>query len=111
MRAAPNLPDWLKAVLSLVGYSAFFGQTIRRNRSNRPLVLGVCTVIMFVGFLIVATLSGQARLQAVVTIATIGLGIVVLVFVGQDVVRWASHQGPPEDGADVKRSEAPKHLR
>ena len=107
MSAAPKLPDWLKAVLTLVGHGVFFDQTIRRNCSNRPLVLGVCTVVMFVVFLIVVSLSGQGRLQAVVTVATIGLGIAVLVFfVGQDVVRWASHQGPPEGRAVVKSSEA-----
>src|SRR5437660_8759987 len=106
MWPVPNLPDWFRAVLALVGYSVLFGQIIRRNRMNRPLVLGVCTVVMFAGFLIVVTLRGQPWLHAVVTIATIGLGIVVLFFVGQDVVRWTSHQEPSEGGANAKRSEA-----
>src|SRR5438270_5784956 len=108
MWPVPNLPDWFRAVLALVGYSVLFGQIIRRNRMNRPVVLGVCTVIMFAGFLMVVTLRGQPWLHAVVMTATIGLGICVLFFVGQDVARWAIRQGSSEGDASVKRSEAPK---
>ena len=92
MRAFSNLPDWLRTVLALAGYSVLFAQTIRRNRADRPIVLAVCAVIMFLGFLIAATLHGQPLFRAVVTIATIGLGFLVLFFVGQDVFRWARRQ-------------------
>ena len=74
MRAVSNLPDWLRAVLALAGYSVLFAQTLHRNRANRPIVLGVCTVMMFVVFLITATLRGQPLFHAVVTFATLGLG-------------------------------------
>jgi hypothetical protein len=78
MGAVSNLPDWLRAVLALADYSVLFAQTIRRNHANRPIVLAVCTVIVWVVFLIAATLRGQPLFRAVVTFATIGLGFLVL---------------------------------
>ena len=110
MRAVSNLPDWLRAVLALAGYSVLFAQTIRRNRANRPIVLGVCTVIMFVGPLITATLRGQPLFRAVVTFATIGLGFLVLFFVGQDVFHWARRQAS-SGSAGLKTSEPAKHIK
>ena len=107
MRAVANLPDWLRTVLALAGYSVLFAQTIRRNRANRPIVLGVCTVIMFLGFLITATLHGQPLFRAVVTFATMGLGFLVLFFVAQDVFRWAKRQASA-GSTGLKASEPPK---
>src|SRR5260370_41128029 len=92
MRAVSNLPDWLRAVLALAGYSVLFAQTIRRNRANRPIVLGVCTVLMFVGFLIAATLRGQTLFREVVMFATIGLAFLVLFVVGSVDFRSATPQ-------------------
>jgi hypothetical protein len=110
MRAVSNLPDWLRAVLALAGYSVLFAQTIRRNRANRAIVLGVCTVIMFVGFLITATLRGQPLFRAVVTFATIGLGFLVLFVVGQDVFRWATRQAS-SGSTGRKTSEPSRHIK
>jgi len=110
MGAVANLPDWLRAVLALAAYNVLFAQTIRRNHANRPIVLGVCTVIMFVGFLITATLRGQPLFRAVVTFATIGLGFLVLFFVGQDVFRWAMRQAS-SGSTGLKTSEPSKHIK
>lgn len=110
MAAVSNLPDWLRAVLAFAGYSVLFAQAIRRNRANRPIVLGICTVIMFVGFLITATLRGQPLFRAVVTFATIGLGFLVLFFVGQDVFRWAMRQAS-SGSTGLKTSEPSKHIK
>jgi hypothetical protein len=110
MRAVSNLPDWLRAVLALAGYSVLFAQTIRRNRANRPIVFGVCTVIMFGGFLTTATLRGQPLFRAVVTFATIGLGFLVLFFVGQEVFRWARRQAS-SGSTGLKTSEPSKHIK
>lgn len=111
MRAVSNLPDWLGAVLALADYSVLFAQTIRRNHANRPIVLGgVCTVIMFVVFLITATSRGQPLFRAVVTFATIGLGFLVLFFVGQEVFRWARRQAS-SGSTGLKTSEPSKHIK
>jgi hypothetical protein len=110
MTAVSNLPDWLRAVLALAGYSVLFAQTIRRNRANRPIVLGVCTVMMFVGFLITASLRGQPLFRAVVTFATIGLGFLVLFFVGQAVFRWARRQAS-SGSTGLKTSQPAKHIK
>jgi acyl dehydratase len=110
MRAVSNFPDWLRAVLALAGYSVLFAQTIRRNRANRPIVLGVCTVIMFMGFLITATLRGQPLFRVVVTLVTIGLGFLVLFFVGQDVFRWARRQAS-SGSTGLKTLEPSKRIK
>jgi hypothetical protein len=110
MEAVSNLPDWLRAVLAVAGYGVLFAQTVRRNRANRPIVLGVCTVVMFVGFLITATLHGQPLFRAVVTLATIGLGFLVLFFVGQDVFRWARRQAS-SGSTGLKTSEPSEHIK
>lgn len=110
MRAVSDLPDWLRAVLAFAGYSVLFAQTIRRYRANRPIVLGVCTFVVFVGFLITATLRGQPLFRAVVTFTTIGLGFLVLFFVGQDVFRWAKRQAS-SGSAGLKTSEPSKHIK
>src|SRR5437868_1605756 len=88
MSVVTNSADWPKAVLAVFGYGLMFWRTIRHNRDNRPVVLGVWTVIMFGGFMVLAALSGRPLLQTVFAIARILLGILLLFFVAQDVVRW-----------------------
>jgi hypothetical protein len=79
--------------LTLVVYAALFILTIRQNRENRPLVLGVLTVATFMGFLFYAYLAekhpAQWILAAVETLIFL-MGLSVLGLVSLDVVRWAS---------------------
>jgi len=100
MWVTANSADWLEAFLAVFGYGILFNRTIRQNRNNRPVVLGVWTVVMFGGFLALATLRGHPLLRSVVTIATMLLGIMVLFFVGQDVVRW--RRGKERSEANVR---------
>ena len=79
--------------LTLVAYASIFVRTIRQNRKNRPLVLGVLTVATFMGFLFYAYLTGKHSPQWVLsTVETliILMGLSVLAFVSLDVFRWAS---------------------
>jgi hypothetical protein len=80
-------------VLTLVAYASLFTLTIRQNRKNRPLVLGVLTVATFMGFLFYAYLAGKhaARwMLASVETLVILTALSVLVLVVLDVFRWAS---------------------
>jgi hypothetical protein len=80
-------------ILTLVAYASLFALTIRQNRKNRPLVLGVLTVATFMGFLFYAYLAGkhspQWMLAAVETVMIL-MGLSVLALVALDVFRWAS---------------------
>ena len=80
-------------VLTLLTYGALFVLTIRQNRKNRPLVLGVVTVAAFMGFLFYAYLDGKHAAQwALASVETliILMGLSVLALVAQDIFRWAS---------------------
>jgi len=80
--------DSLNAILASLAYGVLFFETVRQNRKNRPLVLGVCTVVMFAGCIGAGSLREQRRLQMVIWIATISLGVVILFLVSWDTVRW-----------------------
>jgi hypothetical protein len=88
-----QLAEPAKLILGVIVYGSLFVSTIRHNRKNRALVLGVLTVGMFVGFLFYASLDTKQspvwfRLTVESLIILLGLG--VLVYVGSDVWRWAS---------------------
>jgi len=105
MWVTSNSADWLQALLAVVGYGLLFYRTIQQNRNNRPIVLGVWTVVMFGGFLAVTTLDRHPLLRGVITVATILLGFAILLFVGQDVVRWLRR----EEGSETSgQAETPK---
>src|SRR5438270_8870603 len=109
MWAATNTTDWVKALPAILGYGLVLYRTIRRNRNNRPVVLGVWTAVMFGGFLAVATLDRHVVLQAVLTVATILLGIAALFFAGRDVVRWlrGAERSETNKEAETPESGAP----
>src|SRR5436190_24144005 len=94
MWVTSNSADWLQALLAIFGYGLLFYRTIQENRNNRPVILGVWTVVMFCSFLAAVALDRHPLLRRVVTIATILLGIGVLLLVGQDTVRWLRGIGP-----------------
>jgi len=82
-------------ILGLIAYGSLFVVTIRQNRKNRPLVLGVLTVGMFAVFLFYTSLEGKhspAWLLLILEVLTILLGLGVLAYVGLDVWRWASRE-------------------
>ena len=87
-----------KLILGLIAYASLFVVTIRQNRKNRAVVLGVLTVGMFVGFLFYASLEGKHSppwLLLIVEALIILLGLGVLTHVALDVWRWASGKREP----------------
>jgi peptidoglycan/LPS O-acetylase OafA/YrhL len=87
--------EWPGIVLGLLGYGSLFLVTVRQNKRNRPLVLGVLTVALFLSFLLIAVLSQKnASFWPVYFLTTfvIAMGICILLFVVQDVIRWARRE-------------------
>ena len=103
MQATSNSADWLQALLAILGYGLLFYRTIRQNRNNRPVVLGVWTIVMFGGFLAVITLERHPLLRGVVAIGTVLLGVGVLLLVGQDIVRWLRRDAQSDANASTER--------
>ncbi len=100
--------DWLQAGLALLGYGILFAQTIRQSGKNRPVILGVCAVVMFSGFLIAAGLSERRYPQIVIWFGTILLGIAILCSVAPDGIRWLHGEELPhsETKSDLTASTA-----
>jgi len=79
-------------ILKVIGYAAFFALTIWQHRNNRAIVLGVVTVMVFLGFLSYAMLASNpgtptwmtSTLFSVVVVAGVG----VVGFVVGDAIRW-----------------------
>jgi hypothetical protein len=87
-----------RLILGLFAYGSLFVVTIRQNRKNRAVVLGVLTVGMFVGFLFYASLEGKHSspwLVLIVEALIILLGLGVLTFIAMDVWRWVSGKREP----------------
>ncbi|HJX95630.1 MAG TPA: hypothetical protein VJ324_08440 [Candidatus Acidoferrum sp.] len=87
------LPEVVRLILGLIAYGSLFIVTIRQNRKNRGVVLGVLTVGMFAGFLYYVSLTEKHSplwLLSTVELLIILLGLGVLAYVGLDVWRWAS---------------------
>jgi hypothetical protein len=83
---------------AILFYGSLFAATIRQNRKNRGILLGVATVAMFCGFLLYASLESKhapawllGTLEGFIILA--GLG--VLAALVRDFVRWATGKHPP----------------
>jgi hypothetical protein len=78
-------------IISLVAYGWLFFSTIRRNRENRGIVLGVVTVAMFGGFLFYAYLADKHSppwLLTTVEAVIISTGLSVIALVTREVFLW-----------------------
>jgi peptidoglycan/LPS O-acetylase OafA/YrhL len=100
----------LAVVLTLLAYGALFFLTIWQNRKNRALVLGVLTVVTFMGFLFCAYLAGKHSPQwmlATVETLIILMGLSILAFVALDILRWASgkHESVGRENNRITRSD------
>jgi hypothetical protein len=85
-------------VLTVIGYGTLFFLTIWQNRKNRGLVLGVLTVVTFMGFLFYAYLVGRHSPQwmlGTVETLVILMGLSILALVALDIFRWASGKRDP----------------
>jgi peptidoglycan/LPS O-acetylase OafA/YrhL len=98
MFSITQISEPIAVVLTLIAYGALFFLTIWQNRNNRALVLGVLTVVTFMGFLFYAYLAGKHSppwtLAAVETLVIL-MGFSILAFVALDVFRWASGKREP----------------
>ena len=91
--------DWLWILCGLAGYGVLFARTIRQNRKDRSIVLGVVTVSMFGGFLFLVYLTQRhaaAWLVSSVLAVTILTGVCVLLLVSLDVAQWMRRKGSSE---------------
>lgn len=98
MASMSRLAEPAQLILGLIGYGSLFVSTIRHNRKNRPVVLAVLTVGVFVGFLFYPSLNAKDSphwLRFAVEALIILLGLGVLTYVGSDVWCWASGRGEP----------------
>jgi hypothetical protein len=97
--AGIHLSDWLWILFGVAGYGVLFARTIRENRKNRGVVLGVITVCTFLGFLLLVYLTERhaaSWLVSFVRMVTILIGVSVLFLIGLDVVRWMHRNGRSE---------------
>jgi hypothetical protein len=93
MASINQISEPAAVVLAVVAYASLFVSTIRLNRKNHPLVLGVVTVATFMGFLFYAHLAGKHAPQwALGSVETLIIltGLSVLALVALDVFRWVS---------------------
>jgi hypothetical protein len=93
-----QLAEPAKLILGLIAYGSLFVVTIRQNRKNRAIVLGVLTAGMFAGFLFYASLEGKhspSWLLSTVETLIVLLGLGILAYVTLDVWRWASGKREP----------------
>jgi protein-S-isoprenylcysteine O-methyltransferase Ste14 len=80
-----------RLIFSLVAYGSLFAVSIRQNRRNRAVVLGIVTVGICVAFLLLATSKYVPPWLVGTTAAlTVLAGLGILVFIAIDVMRWAS---------------------
>jgi cytochrome c biogenesis protein CcdA len=99
MVSASQAPGTTDIILGLFAYGSLFALTIRQNRKNRPVVLGVVTVSMFFGFLLFASLNQKhvpSWLLTLVVLVIILTGLFVLGFVAIDILNWAAEQRKPD---------------
>jgi hypothetical protein len=95
MLSAIYTPTVTGTIVSLMGYVFLFLCTIRQNRRNRPVVLGVITVAVFEFFLFYAYLSEKhAPFLVVASILSliVLMGFYVLTLVALDVMKWTSEK-------------------
>jgi 4-amino-4-deoxy-L-arabinose transferase-like glycosyltransferase len=99
MVSASQTPGITDIILGLIAYGSLFALTIRQNRKNRPVVLGVVTVSMFFGFLLFASLDQKhvpSWLLALVALLIILTGLFILGIVAIDILKWAAEQRKPD---------------
>jgi len=76
----------------IIGYVSLFAVTLWRNRKNRSVVLGIVTVCLFFLFILSTELSDSQKYSDWPHLSVFALivltGLIVLVFVGIDVVQW-----------------------
>jgi 4-amino-4-deoxy-L-arabinose transferase-like glycosyltransferase len=109
--ASSQIAETARVIFSLIAYCSLFAFTIRQNRNNRGVVLGVVTVGMFAGFLYYAYLAEKHTrpwLLTTVEAVIILMGLSVLAFVALDVFRWAT--GKREPAAQGKDQSADSGL-
>jgi predicted MFS family arabinose efflux permease len=102
MPARSSSMDWVQALLAVLFYGSLFHRTIRQNRKNRPVVLGVLTIVMVLGLGVAASLGNQL-LQRVVGTASVLLALAILFSVFQDVVRWFRSKSPFHSSRNSQR--------
>jgi hypothetical protein len=109
--AGVHTSGWLWMVLGITGYGVLFARTIRENRRNRGVVLGVITVAMFGGFLFLVQLTKSHAAAWLVNSAlavTILTGACVLLLIGLDVARWLRNG---RSALDEKRDPSASSLK
>jgi thiamine transporter ThiT len=109
MISANLTPQTWEVVGGLITYGSLFAVTIRQNRKNRPVVLGVFTVSVFAGFLFFASLDRQHTpgwVLSLVALITVMAALCVLTFVVLDVVRWAKGKHNTADNETDQQSTA-----
>jgi cytochrome c biogenesis protein CcdA len=96
--SSDQIAEIARVIFSLIAYGSLFTLTIRLNRKNRGVVLGVVTVGMFAGFLYYVHLAeNHTRPWLLVTVGgvLILMGLGILAFVALDVFRWATGMREP----------------
>jgi len=96
--SSDQISETARIIFSLVAYGSLFTLTIRLNRKNRGVVLGVFTVGMFAGFLYYVHLAQNHTrpwLLTTVEVVLILLGLSILAFVALDAFRWATGKREP----------------
>jgi hypothetical protein len=107
--SSSQLAETARVIFSLIVCGSLFTLTIRLNRKNRAVVLGVVTVGMFAGFLNYAYLAEkhtQPWLLTTVEAVLILTGLSVLAFVALDVFRWATGKREPTAREEDRTSES-----
>jgi hypothetical protein len=106
-----QIADAAEVIVGLIAYGLLFTATIRQNRKNRAVVLGVVTAEVFAGFLFYAYLvekHAPTWLLATVEALIILTGLSILALVVRDVFRWAT--GKREPAAQGKDQSADSGL-
>jgi len=96
--SSSQIAEAARVILGLIAYGSWFALTIRQNRKNRAVILGVVTTGMFAGFLFYVHLAEKhtrSWLLTTVEALIILMGLSVLTFVALDVFRWASGKREP----------------
>jgi high-affinity Fe2+/Pb2+ permease len=95
MLSAIYTPTVTATIVSSMGYVFLFLCTIRQNRGNRPVVLGVITVALFGFFLFYVDLSEKhASFLVIASILSliVLMGFYVLTLVALDTMKWTSEK-------------------
>ena len=84
------------AVLRAIAFVSLLGLTIWQYRKNRAVILGVVTVILFLGFLVYLNLAADPRVPSWAAPAVfafiVSAGLVVIGFVVADFISWLKRE-------------------